>query len=283
MLYSVSSWIFGPVPIERTLPRLSALGYGAVELKGEPAVYDVPALRGVLESEGLRVSSICGMYPGPAGLRDLSHPDREERQRAVDYVRSCVDLAEVVGAPLVIVTPNPVGKTRPLAPVAEEWAWALDSVRVAGEYAAGAGVLLAIEPINRYETYLINSGTQGLKFVREVGLPSVQLMLDTFHMNIEDPGAVETVRLCTEALIHLHIADSNRQSVGRGHFDFAGLMRTLQEIGYQGALAMEPLPPLPDPYLAMQSGFSSDLLDVYLGECLAQLSAYERVAQEKGD
>lgn len=273
MMYSVSSWIFGRRPLETVLRRLAELGYGAVELKGEPGEYDLPRLRSLLAEHRLTVSSICGMYPGPGEPRDLAHPDPALREQAVRYVRACVDLAAEVGAPLVIVTPNPVGKTRPLAPRASELEWAVEAVRSAGEYAAQAGVLLAIEPINRYETYLINSGEQALDFVRQVGLPSVRMMLDTFHLNIEDPEPGETVRRCAGQLIHLHVADSNRQSVGRGHFDFRSLVAALAEIGYAGALAMEPLPPVPDPYLAMQEGFDQSVLELYLAECLAQLKA----------
>lgn len=278
MQYSVSSWIFGDVPLTDICRTLAKLGYDAVELKGEPGDYDMKALRQVLDGEGLAVSTICGMYPGPrAGeLRDLSHPDRVERIKAVDYVRSCVDLAAEVGAPSIIVTPNPVGKTRPLAPVESELAWAVDSVREAGEYAGSLGVTLAIEPINRYETYLLCSGEKTLKFVRDVNQPAVKMMLDTFHMNIEDADVKETVLACADALVHLHIADSNRQSVGRGHFDFAGLIEALSSVHYGASLAMEPLPPLPDPYLAMSKGFADGSLEVFLSECLVRLRALER-------
>jgi sugar phosphate isomerase/epimerase len=282
VIYSVSSWIFGRRPIETVLQRLAALGYDAVELKGEPDDYELSRLCPRLADSGLAVSSICGMYPGPSEFRDLSHPDRAERERAVDYVRSCVDLAVGVQAPLVIVTPNPVGKTKPRAPRQSELQWAAEAVHTAGEYAGRCGVSLAIEPINRYETYLLNSAEQALRFVRDVGLPSVKMMLDTFHMNIEDPEPGETVRKCAGELIHLHLADSNRQSVGRGHFDFRRLMQELYQIGYDGALAMEPLPPVPDPYQAMQEGFDEAVLDSYLGECAARLRALAAKALEKG-
>lgn len=282
MIYSVSSWIFGSLPVETILEKLSALRYDAVELKGEPGDYQLPRLRSLLKEHGLRVSSICGMYPGPSGLRDLAHPDQAERDRAVVYVQSCVDLAAEVGAPLVIVTPNPVGKTKPLALRQSELGWATDSVRTAGEYAARCGVALAIEPINRYETYLLNSAEQTLHFVRDVGLPSVKMMLDTFHMNIEDPEPGDTVRKCAGELIHLHVADSNRQSVGRGHFDFHSLVEALHQVRYRGALAMEPLPPLPDPYQAMQEGFAGETLESFLGECVERLKYLATQAAEKG-
>lgn len=271
----MSSWIFGNQPLEHILERIGALGYDAVELKGEPGEYPLPELKSMLLSRGLSVSSICGMYPGPAERRDLAHPNKAERTKAVDYVRACIDLAAEVNAPVVIVSPNPVGKTKPLASKASELEWAKESVHSAGEHAGRCGVVLAVEPINRYETYLLNSAEQALTFVRDLGLSSVKMMLDTFHMNIEDPAPGETVARCADELVHLHIADSNRQAVGRGHFDFKGLLRALQAVRYEGALAMEPLPPLSDPYQAMHDGYSAETLELFLRECLERLNSLQ--------
>lgn len=264
--------------MDEVASKLIRLGYDAIELKGEPAEYKGLCLRRVFDQEGLYVSSICGMYPGPNDPRDLSHPEHVERSKAIDYVRSCIDLAGEVGAPLVIVTPNPVGRTRPISSYESERSWAIDSVRAAGEYALQSGVLLAIEPINRYETYLINTAEQCLRFVKDVGLSSVRMMLDTFHMNIEDKEPSAVILASAEHLIHLHIADNNRQSVGRGHINFLGIMDALRRIGYSRALAMEPLPPLAHPYQAMSQGFSSKELFVLLDECIKRLKPLEKQA-----
>lgn len=282
MRYAVSNWIYGDEALEVTCARLQRQGFDGIELRGEPAAYAVPALHALLDRHDLTVTSICGMYPGPDAPRDLSHPDPAVRREAVDYVRSCVDLAQATGAGVVIVTPNPVGKTRPLAPVADEWGWALDAVRSAAEAAAGSGVRLAIEPINRYETYLINTIARALTFARALGHPHVVVMLDTFHANIEDPDVADAARAAGTMLAHVHVADSNRQGVGRGHIDFRRLLGALVEIDYPGALVLEPLPPLANPYEAIAGHRTLEVAERYARESLALLQLYESTARDMG-
>jgi len=278
MRYALSNWIYGEEALEETCARLARLGFDGIELRGEPHLYDLPRLHNLLQEHRLTVTSICGMYPGPREPRDLSHPDPALRAAAVAYVRACVDLAHATGAGVVIVTPNPVGKTRPLAPLAEEWHWAVAAVREAAEACAGRTVRLAIEPINRYETYLINSVPRALEFAQQVDHPAVAVMLDTFHANIEDRDVAEAARLAGPRLAHIHVADSNRQGVGRGHIDFRRLMRTLVEIGYAGTLALEPLPPLADPYAAMAGRRGGEVAERFAAESLRLLRLYEQVA-----
>jgi D-psicose/D-tagatose/L-ribulose 3-epimerase len=104
----------------------------------------------------------------------------------------------------------------------------------------------------------------------------VKLHLDTFHMNIEEKDPAEAIRRAGELLVNVHIADSNRQAVGYGHTDFEAIMTALGEIGYERALALEPLPPVPDPYIAARLRRYEHLRDVYAEECIARLRQYER-------
>lgn len=149
--------------------------------------------------------------------------------------------------------------------VAREWGYAVGSVRKAAAYAEQKGVLLAIEPINRYESFLINNVDQALRFISEVDSEAVNLHLDTFHMNIEEPDPAEAIRKAGSPLVNMHVSDSQRGPVGHGHIDFAAIMKALKEIDYQGALTMEPLPPEPDA-----------LRDAYAEECITRLRAYEK-------
>ena len=137
-------------------------------------------------------------------------------------------------------------------------------------------VLLAIEPINRYETYLINTADQALRFMERVELESVKVMLDCFHMNIKESDPAAAIRKVGKNLIHLHVADSNRQSTGRGHADFKSIMRSLKEMGHTRYLRMEPLPPLPDPYLALKGMRLEEFLDLYTEECIKYLKMIEK-------
>ena len=108
--------------------------------------------------------------------------------------------------------------------------------------AAPHGVRLALEPINRYETTLVNTVAEGLALLDRVGAANMGLLLDTFHMNIEDPSLTESVRLCGDRIFHFHVADSNRWYPGAGHIDFAAVLRALQATGYQGFVSGEFMP-----------------------------------------
>lgn len=157
MKYSISNWIYGDEPFEKTLERLTKFKYDGVEIKGEPGTYDVKKVRELLRSYNLEASSVAGMYPWPTEERDLANANEKVREKAVNYVKKCLDFARDVEAPLVIVVPSAVTKIKPLGPLNKEWGWAVESVREAGKYAMDVGILIAVEPINRYETYLINN------------------------------------------------------------------------------------------------------------------------------
>ncbi|MFE5322777.1 sugar phosphate isomerase/epimerase family protein [Paenibacillus sp. NPDC056579] len=245
--YSATQWIFGKEPLERTCARLHSAGYDGIELSGEPYGMDIRATQELLSAYGLSCTSICGIYTPE---RDLSSADPGLRQRAVQYVKDCIDLAEEVGAAHVIVVPSPVGKLAPAAAREEEWSCAVDSLREAGRYAAGRGVRLAVEALNRYETYMVNRLADAKRLVEEVDVPSVKLMADLFHMNIEERSCEDALRSIATELIHVHLADNTREAAGRGQTDFDGIVSTLLQIGYKGPLTMEFLPRVSDPYAA---------------------------------
>lgn len=275
---SVSNWIFGRERLEDSFRRLARFGYDGIELRGEPQLYEVNEVCSLMAKYKIKVLSICGMYPGPEGqLRDLSHPEPSIRKQAIGYVKELVNFADALSAPIVIVTPCPVGKSVPLGDPKKEWRWAVETLKDAGDFAGEKGVSLAIEPINRYETHLINSLDDALRFSEEVGLDSVKIMGDTFHMNIEDSDFGLAIRKANRNLVHVHVADSNRRSPGRGHIDFRQILLTLKEIGYQYSVAMEPLPPVPNPYEALSQQVPADILDQTSKECIDLFRFYERV------
>lgn len=285
MKYAISNWIYGEEPVEVTFKRLQRFGYDGVELTGEPDRYDLPQVRRLADEYGLSFTSIAGMYPWPTESRDLSNPDPTIRKRAVQYLQQCVDMAVAAGAPLVIVVPSAVSKVAPVeladdpeawpAAVDREWHYAVESVRQAGEYAARHNILLAVEPINRYETFLVTTAAAGLRFVNEVNLDSVKIHLDTFHMSIEEPDPAEAVRQVRSRLVNFHVADSNREAVGQGHTDFRAILQALKDIGYPGALVLEPLPPVPNPYVAARLKTHAAVHDRYAEVSIRRLKDIE--------
>jgi len=286
MKYSISNWIYGGEPLRTTFERLKKYGYDGIELEGEPQEYDPERVNQLCREFDLEVLSIAGIYPWPTEDRDLANPDPGVRERAVNYLKHCINLASAVLAPLIIVVPSAVAKTSPVgdfeseeewvAAADREWNYAVESVKRAARYAEHEGILLAVEPINRYETFLINNVDQGLRFVSEVGSSAAKLHLDTFHMNIEEKDPAEAIRKAEELLVNVHIADSNRQAVGYGHTDFRAMMKALRDIGYERALALEPLPPVPDPYIAARLSRYRHLRDVYAEESIVRLRRYEQ-------
>ena len=266
--YSVSRWIYGREPLEQSLDRLARCGYDGVELAGEPDAHDPARLRRLISDRGLVVSSVCGLYTAE---RDLSHTDAAARAAAVRYVRACCDLAAETGGRLVIVVPSPVGKPAPLAPAEEELRWAVESIRAAGEYAATVEVTLAVEALNRFETYLVNTLAQASALADEVGLPNVGILADAFHMNTEERSLAGAVRAAGDAIRHVHIADSNRESVGRGHTDFAALVAALETAGYAGWYAMEFLPRTAAPYRAADYKADRETFEMFTRECIERL------------
>ncbi len=278
MKYSVSNWIYGSEPLEKTVQRLSKFGYNGIEIKGEPDDYDVKKVRDLLSSYKLEVGSVCGMWPwDPVNhlkTRDLANSDPKVQERAIKYAESALEFGNKLGAKAFICVVGGCGKTKQLHE--KEWDFGVQSVQKLGKKAIDMGVTIAIEPINRYELFLINNVYDGLEFVKDVNSEGVKLMLDTFHMNIEEADPAASIRIAGKQLIHLHVGDSNRQSVGRGHTDFKGIMRSLKEIKFKGYLAMEPLPPTAaDVYDLSQ--LDSSVLDLYAEECINQLKFFENV------
>lgn len=277
--------MYNDEPLRETFARLARCGYDAVELKGELAHYSVAEVNHLRAEFGLAVSSILGWSIWPIPGRDLADTDPAERAVAVRYIRDCVDFASASAAPVVIVLPFPAGRTAPLsqpkneteflAAAAEEWQNAVASVKEAAAYAAQKGVTLAIEPINRFETYQIITVDDALRFLAEVDAENVGINLDAFHMNIEEPNPAEAVRKAGGKLVHMHAADSNRMPPGRGHTNFRAILTAMAEVGFQGTMILEPVPPGADPGLAIQTKAYKTIKETYAEESIRYLNQLE--------
>lgn len=280
MQYSISNWIYATEDLEKSLQRLAKYKYDAVELEGEPdkEKYEPKKVKKMLQQYGLKVSSIAGMYLWKEEIkRDLASSDKKIREQTIIYLFKCIDYAQLMGAKLVIVVPAAVSKLAPSLSKKEDWKNSVKAVQEVAKYAEKKDILLAIEPINRYETYLVSSVQDALGYSREVNSSHVKIMADTFHMNIEERDIPEAIRIAGNNLINVHIADSNRCSVGRGHINFKALIKALKEINYQYALTLEPLPPVSDPYLALEGGVSGNIFNQYAAESIMGLKYFELI------
>ncbi len=235
------TWIFGDTPLEEVAHGLSRLGYDGVELLGDPQGYPPQEARRILSDHGLEAFSLT-----PLDV-DLAHPDPEVRRRALDYYLGLLDYAAELGAG-VVSCHGRVGRVRPIASQAEEEKLFLEGVAHLAARAEGLGLRVALEVLNRYESHLLNTAAQALAVVEEVGSPALGVLLDTYHMNIEEADLPWTIRLVGGWLQLFHVADSNRRGVGRGHIPFPELLSALEGIGYRGPLIVECTAPGPDPF-----------------------------------
>jgi len=132
---------------------------------------------------------------------------------------------------------------------AEEWT--IDCLRKCAERGKEYNIRLTLEPVNRYESNFINTLTGGVEFIKRVGMDNLGLLIDTFHMNIEEVSMEESIIQAKDYITHVHFADSNRWAPGCGHIDFEKIAETLKKIDYHGYVSAEILP-LPDPDTAVQ-------------------------------
>ncbi|HHV93519.1 MAG TPA: sugar phosphate isomerase/epimerase [Firmicutes bacterium] len=261
----VNNWIFGNASLTDVVSRVSKIGFDGIELVGEPSVYSGAEVKKLVEDHGLKVISICGMHPGPepGDLRLLSHPDAAEREKAVDYVKACVDLAVETGARSVLVVPSLVGQPEVLVSKEEDIKRAIESLQKAAVYAEEHKIILTIEPINRYEVGLVNSIEDALAMAKAVDNPYVRIMGDTFHMQIEEPDGIPNAirRAGSYWFQHLHVADNTRQAPGLGNMPWREIIRALHDINYEGGISCEPLPKGKAPYDARSGNIPKEQLD----------------------
>jgi len=286
MQYAISNWIYGNEPLRDQFTRLAQYGYEGIELVGETDRYSIPEVKGLCKEFGVRVSSVLGWSIWGIPGRDSASPDENERSAALEYCKSCVDLASELGAPILVVLPGPAGRTAPSGAPQSEKEWligyqteldlAADSLRRLSAYAKGRDVVLGLEPINRYETFLVYNVDQALRFIEQVGSENLKIHLDTFHMNIDEPSLVDALHKAGRLLVNMHVSDSNRQAPGRGHIDFMRLMRALNDIDYCGFLTLEPVPPGSDPLLMSRMSKHAPLRDIYAQESILYLRELEK-------
>ena len=236
--------------LDGNLAKVSSIGYDGVELiTTNPAGLDRISLKKILVQHHLRVSAIASGGMAFAAKLTLLNPDPSVAALARQRLDEMIDLAYDLDAPVVTVGSfrgrTVEDKCRSLQVLA-------DILRNAGEHAGEHGVRIALEPLNHYETDLLNTAVQALDFFQEVNHPAVGVLLDTYHVNMEESSWTEPYRQVMNAqkLFYVHIGDNNRLPPGKGLIDFPAILRTLQKGGYSGWLAPELLP-LPDPETAV--------------------------------
>jgi D-psicose/D-tagatose/L-ribulose 3-epimerase len=242
----VSTWLWtSPFTTESValFSKIRAMGYEAVEIPIEyPEMIDGKQIRAALDAEGLQPVS-CGAF-GPS--RDLTHEDPSVHAVCFDYLRRCFELSNVIGATFVAGPMySAVGKARMLSPEKrkQEWERAVSNLQRVCGMAAEHGQTIALEPLNRFESDLVNTAQDVVRLVRDIGHPAARIMLDSFHMSLEEKNPEEAIILAGDKLVHMQVSENYRGVPGTGQTPWQLIRRGLQRINYQGVVSIESFTP----------------------------------------
>jgi D-psicose/D-tagatose/L-ribulose 3-epimerase len=225
--------------VKMLAPKVRAMGFGILEISVEnPDLIDIPIVKETLKESKLE-GIICGAF-GPD--RNICSKDAKTRENAKTYIRWLINAAqeidsEVVCGPLY----SSVGKEHLEDNRARllEWDLAVTGVREMADYAAARKVKLAFEPLNRFETDMINVVSQGIAFIEDVDRKNVGIHLDTFHMHLEEKNSADAIRQAGERVFHFHACENDRGVPGTGQVRWQEIVRALKDIHYQGPVVIE--------------------------------------------
>jgi D-psicose/D-tagatose/L-ribulose 3-epimerase len=231
-------------------------GFDGVELFLSPEEPpEIPVLREQLSRIGLERTT-CAVLPRDA---HLPSPDKETHRRGIAYLTRCVERtadleARLMCGPLHSGLGVMTGRRRTKG----EWNRAVEGLKQVARRARDLGVTLCVEPLNRFETYFLNTQTDAAHLIEQIGEPNVYVHFDTFHANIEEKDPVRALKALGTHVGHVHISESDRGTPGSGHVDWRGTLLALKELGYDGWLTIESFAQ-PEPQLASAACIWRDL------------------------
>jgi D-psicose/D-tagatose/L-ribulose 3-epimerase len=282
MKYGVNTmvWTTHVGSAERPLfSRIKEWGFDGVELFLSPQEpQGIPALKRILDELQLERTT-CTAIP-PQANPVSAEPD--VRARGTKFLTQCVERTAEIGArlicgPLYAGLGVMTGKRR----TQDEWQWAAESLRIAARRGQALGVTLCLEPLNRFETYFLNTLHDAADLVHFIGEPNVRIHFDTFHANIEERHPAEAILAVASDLGHVHVSENDRGIPGTGHVDWQGTLAALKRIGYQGWMTIESFAQ-PEPELAAAAAIWRDLAPS--GDELARrgLAFIKAISRERG-
>jgi sugar phosphate isomerase/epimerase len=204
---------------------------------------DAEELRGLLDDNGLALAAVGTGAGWVRHKLSLTSVDESVREKALAFVRSIMDLAAKFDAPAIIGSMQGRWEGAVSKPVALRYLG--NALFKLDEHARDLGATLLYEPLNRYETNLVNTLGDAAQMLDAIHADNVKILADLYHMNIEEVSLPDAIRAAGQRIGHVHFADSNRRAAGLGHTDFAPVVAALVDIGYDGYLSAEVLP-LPD-------------------------------------
>ena len=219
------------------LPLVKAMGLSALEVPMfDPEALPVESIRAGFEAQNLDCT-VCAILPGQ--YNPMS-PDAQMRREAILHLSRCIKMAaamgsKMLGGPLF----SPIGYLPDHRPTQQEWSWAVEAFRALADTLEEYDMNLAIEPVNRSETFFLRTGADARRLCEEIGNPRIGVTIDTFHANIEEQNISNAIRSLGPHLRHIHASENDRGPLGRGHVPFAEIISALKAVGYDGYLMIE--------------------------------------------
>jgi D-psicose/D-tagatose/L-ribulose 3-epimerase len=239
MHLSMHNWMRSE-PIETTIARLAKYGYKSIEISGEPTIYDSKHVRGLLDHYKL---NCWGAVTLMIDRRNMQSSDEAKRAASVQYVKDVITFVHELDGQIVTLVPGTVGKIVPDSTPENEWKWLVEGTKEIYEHSEKLGIRVGVEPLNRFESYLITRAEQALALCDAVG-PNLGVTLDAFHINIEESNLFDAIRLVGDKLVDFHVADNNRMPAGYGDYNWTQVVEVLNSINYKGALTAEFVAPV---------------------------------------
>ncbi len=215
---------------------LKSIGYDGVEVPLFNYDLDYAAWGRRLDDLGLARTAVTVR----TGADNPISRDSAVRRAALDANRRAVECCRALGAShLVGPYHSALGEFSGCGPTADEWQWGVAALRDMAEFAGAAGVMLALEPLNRFETYLVNTPADGARLARDVDHPACRIMYDTFHAHIEEKNVDQAIRSAGDMIAHVHISENDRSTPGAGAVRWDETFDALRSINYDGWLMVE--------------------------------------------
>ena len=246
MKIGVNTWVwtspFGNESID-LIPKIKKMGFDIVEIAMEaPNTIDWKLMKKVIADNELSVV-LCGAF---GSTKDISNEYENIRKIGKRYIISCIKTAEILGCNLFSgPVYSAVGKTNrlPEERKKQEWDWCVENLKEISAVASDSGVTIGIEPLNRFESSMINLVDQAIELIDDVGSDVYKVHIDMFHSNIEEKSIPDCIRKLGDRLCHLHACENDRGTPGSGHQDWEGIRDALKDINYSGAAVIESFVP----------------------------------------
>ncbi len=244
MKYAAHSMMWTATFTEKDLglfDRLKRMGFDGLEIfLNHPESLPMEKIKEKMNETGME----CTLSVGLGKEQNLISPDRGARDAGVAFLKEGVDVAcelgtDVVSGVIYAAWGEFTGKMR----TEDEWNYSKECLLKVAEHAKGKGVVLALEPVNRFETYFLNTIEDTRKMVEEINHPNVGIHADTFHMNIEEESFYGAIKMAGEHLCHVHLCENNRGIPGTGHIPWDDVFRALRELNYDRWAVVESFVP----------------------------------------